>query len=66
MKPEPVPKLVVCSVCGLDWTKHPEKPLLDDCIALLKAELAAARRPTYLSSGPNTYTNFTGGGQVWQ
>jgi hypothetical protein len=50
LKPEPVPKLVVCSVCGLDWSRHPANPLLDHCIDLLKSELAEARRPHFIQS----------------
>jgi hypothetical protein len=42
-KPEPVAKLTVCSLCGLDWSLHGEKPTMADCIRLLKAELE--RRP---------------------
>ena len=30
-KPEPVNKHIVCSVCGLDWDAHGEKPTLETC-----------------------------------
>jgi hypothetical protein len=42
-KPEAVPVNTICSVCGLPWHDHGEDPTTDDCIRLLKAELA--RRP---------------------
>lgn len=42
-KPEPVPTAIRCSLCGLSWEKHPEKATAEDCVGLLKAELA--RRP---------------------
>lgn len=41
--PSPVPVVTVCSVCGLDWASHGADPTTEDCIRLLKAELA--RRP---------------------
>lgn len=45
-KPEPKATNVVCTECGLDWEKHlkgPRKknPTLEDCVRVLKAELAA-------------------------
>ena len=52
MKPEPKPTHVVCTVCGLAWDAHEsafpakgKKPAvtLDDCVRVLKAELA--KRP---------------------
>ena len=39
-KPEPINKHIVCSACGLEWEKHGEKPTLEKCVELLKAELA--------------------------
>jgi hypothetical protein len=39
-KPEPVPVSTICSVCGLSWHDHGKDPTTDDCIRLLKAELA--------------------------
>lgn len=42
-KPTPVAVTTICSVCGLDWTLHGEDATTDDCIKLLKAELA--KRP---------------------
>jgi hypothetical protein len=46
-KPEPVAVETICSVCGLDWDAHGADPTTDDCIRLLKEELAAeiARKP---------------------
>jgi hypothetical protein len=52
MKPEPKPTNVVCTVCGLDWKAHEQNSTaakkrttvtLEDCVRVLKAELA--RRP---------------------
>ena len=39
-KPSPVPVETVCSVCGFAWTLHGSDPTTDDCIRLLKVELA--------------------------
>lgn len=39
-KPEAVPVNTICSVCGLPWSDHGRDPNTDDCIRLLKAELA--------------------------
>lgn len=48
-KPKPVPKSVVCSECGLPWSKHTDgrktDPTPDVCIRLLKLELA--KRPAF-------------------
>jgi hypothetical protein len=58
-KPEPVPKQLCCSVCGMPWQPHKQRPgrtksgaavnvaspTLEDCVRVLKAELA--RRPSY-------------------
>lgn len=52
VKPEPIPKQIVCSACGLDWEKHPKRKtgvVEADCIKLLRAELA--RRPVYNWNG---------------
>lgn len=38
--PEPVAVTTICSVCGLSWSDHGKEPTTDDCIRLLKAELA--------------------------
>lgn len=40
-KPTPVVVTEVCSMCGLDWQRHGDKPTTEDCIRLLKAELAS-------------------------
>lgn len=42
-KPEPISKHVVCSECGQPWDKHGDKPTLETCVKLLKAELAKPR-----------------------
>lgn len=39
-QPKAVPVDTICSVCGLSWTDHGADPTTDDCIRLLKAELA--------------------------
>lgn len=44
--PEPVAVTTVCSMCGLDWKLHGKTPTTEDCIRLLKLELA--RRPHYV------------------
>lgn len=44
-QPKAVVKSKVCSECGLDWARHGAKPTLDDCVKLLKADLA--KRPSY-------------------
>lgn len=46
-KPKPVAVTTVCSVCGLGWELHGEDPTTDDCIRLLKAELAS--RPAIIN-----------------
>lgn len=65
-KPKPVNKTIVCSECGLPWEKHTARrktvePTLDDCVALLKAELARPRHPFAqqfgMSSGGYRITN---------
>lgn len=39
-KPEPVVVSEVCSLCGLAWGRHGDKPTAEKCIELLKADLA--------------------------
>jgi hypothetical protein len=65
-KPEPRPLKVVCSSCGLDWEEHGEKPTLETCVELLKAEVA--KRPRFsiaatsgISAWPTTWGNTWGG-----
>lgn len=41
--PEPVVTAQVCSVCGLPWDDHGERPTIAKCVDLLKAALALAR-----------------------
>lgn len=43
--PQPVPVTTVCSMCGLGWELHGKTPTTEDCIRLLKIELA--KRPHY-------------------
>jgi len=43
--PEPVAERVVCSLCGLNWDLHPKDASAEDCVRLLRSELA--RRPTF-------------------
>ena len=40
-KPEPVVTSQACSLCGLDWNRHGDKPTAETCITLLRADLAA-------------------------
>ena len=40
-KPEPVAVTTICSVCGLPWLNHGKDPTTEDCIRLLKDELAS-------------------------
>lgn len=42
-KPQPVATVTVCSICELDWDLHGENPTTDDCIRLLKSELATVQ-----------------------
>ena len=51
-QPKPVIVSQVCSMCGLDWERHGEKPTTEDCIRLLKAELAS--RPVTITI-PSVY-----------
>lgn|ERR1019366_1365045 len=46
-KPEPVAVTTICSVCGLPWHDHGKDPTTEDCIRLLKAELASKSIPGY-------------------
>lgn len=52
-KKVPTPKPVVieqeCSVCELDWDRHPDNPTIEDCIELLKTELTRNRTVTISS-----------------
>jgi hypothetical protein len=50
--PTPKPEVVqtVCSMCGLDWARHKKAATAEECIRLLKddlagAEVRAAQRP---------------------
>ena len=46
--PTPIPSAHKCSVCDLDWKRHGEKPTLEKCVELLKAECARLRNPNPL------------------
>jgi hypothetical protein len=39
-KPHAVVVKTICSMCGLDWNDHGEDAAAEDCIRLLKAEVA--------------------------
>lgn len=67
-KPAPVAVTTVCSLCGLDWQQHGADATTEDCIRLLKLELA--RRPTVINVpyvyGPYVYGPYwTCGASVW-
>jgi hypothetical protein len=62
VKPEPITKHIVCSLCGLNWEQHGENPGAEKCIELLKAELARRVNPLILQSG-STYGQQAA---VWQ
>lgn len=38
--PKPVVVKTICSMCDLDWEDHGDNPTTEDCIRLLKAEVA--------------------------
>jgi hypothetical protein len=40
MKPYPVVVTTICSLCGLPWDDHGDKPTAEDCVRLLLVELA--------------------------
>ncbi len=46
-KPKPVPVTTVCDLCGLAWALHGNEPTTDDCIRLLKVEVAKKGQPVY-------------------
>ena len=53
LKPEPIAKSTVCSVCGLAWERHAVKGKIvpvEECIRLLKADLATVQRYRWPSS----------------
>lgn len=65
-KPEPVVVSTVCSLCGLDWNDHGDKPTAATCVDLLRAELA--KRPqvswtinpsSFYGSGQTTSRSYT-------
>jgi hypothetical protein len=43
MPAKPQPRVVseVCTLCGLDWKRHGEKPTSEDCVKLLLEEVRA-------------------------
>lgn len=53
--PEAIVTATICSLCGLDWSRHPDKATAADCVGLLKADLATARvfmQPTFINLPP--------------
>lgn len=54
-KPEPVVIQTICSMCQLDWAAHGEDPTTEDCIRLLKVELAMAKRRVVINQPPVVY-----------
>jgi hypothetical protein len=57
-KPAPVPTLVVCSICGEDWSAHQEvdgEVSTLECVRLLKAKVAA-RPAIWRQTYPYWYT----------
>lgn len=74
MKPEPVATAYKCAVCGLDWKAHPQfsdlekkkpkgSPTLEDCVTLLKAEVARLSKPKFVNevTGPMQGLTLTKG-----
>ena len=57
-KPKPVVVTTICSLCGLDWERHGESPTTEDCIRLLKAELASRPGPTIVLRERYPYTPY--------
>jgi hypothetical protein len=54
-KPEPITTARICSMCGEAWNRHPENPTVEDCVALLKAELGYERsraHPVWINPAP--------------
>lgn len=62
-KPQPIPKDMICSECGLDWDVHPKNPRRRDCIDLLKARVPRPYVPRpfhYCNWGhPNCWTHHS-------
>jgi hypothetical protein len=48
MKPYPVVVTTICSLCGLPWDDHGDKPTAEDCVRLLLVELAKTPTPLRL------------------
>jgi hypothetical protein len=59
-KPTPVHVKTECSLCGLDWDKHPDEPTVYDCVELLKVEAAKPPITQYVPYYPYPY-QWTGG-----
>ena len=56
-KPRPIPISLVCSECGLAWTRHTKKnPRRRDCIELLKREVKSAGSGNWIFPATATYT----------
>jgi hypothetical protein len=54
-KPTPVHVKTECSLCGLDWDKHPDEPTVYDCVELLKVEAAKPPITKYVPYYPYPY-----------
>ena len=52
-KPHPVAINTICSMCDLNWDDHGDDATTEDCIRLLKAEVA---KKGYWNYWPNVYT----------
>lgn len=48
-KPTAIPSAHKCSLCDLDWKRHGEKPTVEKCVELLKAECSRLRNPVGVS-----------------
>lgn len=55
-KPTPEHVKTVCSLCGLDWDKHPDEPTVYDCIELLKVAANKPPRVEYVPYYPYWWT----------
>jgi hypothetical protein len=73
-KPEPVVVSEVCSICGEDWAKHPEKATVLDCVEILKRRPKFVTGqwqhyqsviPPYTINGPNTNDAIIHQGNGW-
>lgn len=56
MKPQPVVVTTICSMCDQPWEAHGDKPTTEDCIRLLKQQLAM--RPVVKWVQPYQYPSW--------